>query len=511
MGFSLSDIKFDIHPNSRHEIKVVGVGGGGSNTVNHMYRQDVSEIDFAVCNTDRQALQGSPVPEKIQLGTSVTEGLGTGSRPEVGRQAADESMDKIKELFPDKTKMVFVTAGMGGGTGTGAAPIIAKMAKDLGKLTIGIVTMPFSFEGRDQVAAKGIAEMRKSVDALIIVNNNRIFEIYDKVDFEHCFAMVNEVLCTMAINIAEVTNKEMTINVDINDMRSLLGNSGTALLGVGRASGQDKAREVIEQVFSSPFVNDADIYGSERIIFTITYGKNGFKSAVLNDITKQIRERSGQKPQIIKWGYGADPELGDDEIKLIVIAAGFPAEKQPDIADRTEQQRNVYSIAPEGPLEKHIESLGFASYVPPVNPRVEKREETRVTEQGEEKVFNIYTLKMDDDPVYSPLDPSFSSVYAEAPSHGGRPSYDSMADESTRSRQRRASVEYSPLNSDIDQVLGGGGSGSGMPSAQGRRVPLSQSSNRESEPAYLRHGIVVDIHPPKEGRTNNWTLDVSDL
>lgn len=510
MGFSFSDINFQfkIDPNSRHEIKVVGVGGGGSNTVNHMYRQDVSDIDFAVCNTDRQALQGSPVPEKIQLGTSVTEGLGTGSRPEVGRQAADESMDRIKELFPDKTKMVFVTAGMGGGTGTGAAPIIARMAKDLGKLTIGIVTMPFSFEGRDRVAAQGIAEMRKSVDALIIVNNNRIFEIYDKVDFEHCFAMVNEVLCTMAANIAEVTNREMTINVDINDMRSLLGDSGTALLGVGRASGPDKAREVIEQVFSSPFVNDADIYGSERIIFTITYGKNGFKSAVLNDITKQIRERSGQKPQIIKWGYGADTELGDDEIKLIVIAAGFPAEKQQDIADRTEQQnRNVYSIAPEGPLEKHIESSGFASYVPPVNPRVEKREETRITEQGEEKVFNIYTLDMDDDAAYS----SFSSVYAEVPSHGGRSSYDNRADENNCPRQRRASVEYSPLNSDIDQVLGGGGSGSGMPTAHGRRVPLSQSSNRENEPAYLRHGVVVDIHPPKEGRTNNWTLDVSDL
>lgn len=481
--------------NARHEIKVVGVGGGGSNTVNHMFRKGGTAVDFAVCNTDKQALAASPVPEKIQLGASLTEGLGAGSKPEVGRHAAEESLDDIRSLFPDETKMVFVTAGMGGGTGTGAAPIIARMAKDMGKLTVGIVTTPFKFECRDRVAAAGIAEMRKSVDSLIIINNNRIFDIYSDVDMSDTFAIVNEVLCTAASSIAEVINQSLTVNVDLADTRTLLTDSGTTLLGSGRARGAGRVKKVTEQALTSPLLNDADIYGAKGFIFVVKYGKGGFPAKELDEMTTIIRERSGNDSPV-KWGMGQDDSLDPDELSLMVIAAGFPSSEHPEDfrkggASSTDQYR---SMAPEKGPEAPLNISPEASREDNVHT------EERVLPNGEKKVFTIHTLRLDPDDVSVPeLSEGAYSSFARA---------DVGPAEAPRPYQRRASSPTSPLDSGIDEVLSASAAPRGV--AASSRVPASghvASGNRDTEPAYLRRGITINTHPPKEGRTHVWTLD----
>lgn len=487
--------------NARHEIKVVGVGGGGGNTVNHMFRKGGVAVDYAVCNTDKQALSASPVPEKIQLGSSLTEGLGAGSKPEVGRKAAEESQEAIQSLFPDETKMVFVTAGMGGGTGTGAAPIIARAAKSMGKLTVGIVTTPFKFEYRDEVAQAGIAEMRKSVDSLIIINNNRIFDIYSDVDMRDTFAIVNEVLCKAASSIAEVINQSLTVNVDLADTRTLLTDSGTTLLGSGRASGPDRVKKVTEEALSSPLLNDADIYGAKGLIFVVKYGKGGFIAKELDAMTTIIRERSGNESPV-KWGMGQDDTLADDELNLMIIAAGFPSEKR---INRPEEprDRHVVSLAPEGPLADQNESLQWAGHLE-IRPE-EKQTEERAMPNGEKKTFTVYTLQMDDD---NPPTLNFSGQayqsYAQAQPAVPRGS----RQEERRPYERRQSPAASPLDSSIEDVLSGGNSG--YTAQSGIRAGVKQTGNRDTEPAYLRHGITINTNPPKEGRTHDWTLRMDE-
>ena len=480
--------------NARHEIKVVGVGGGGGNTVNHMFRKGGASVDYAVCNTDKQALSASPVPEKIQLGTALTEGLGAGSKPEVGRRAAEESTDAIRSLFPDETKMVFVTAGMGGGTGTGAAPVIAKMAKDLGKLTVGIVTTPFKFECRDQVAQAGIAEMRKAVDSLIIINNNRIFDIYSEVDMSDTFAIVNEVLCTAATSIAEVINQSLTVNVDLADTRTLLTDSGTTLLGSGRASGPDRVKQVTQQALTSPLLNDADIYGAKGFIFVVKYGKGGFIAKELDEMTTIIRERSGNESPV-KWGMGQDDSLAPDELSLMVIAAGFPSET-PARKPENDRPRTVQPIAPEGPLVEQNELLGWAGGLS-ARPK-EAHTEERTLPNGEKKTFTVYTLSLDDDHVPSP------GVVFQSYSQGSRftPEPENTEEMPRSPYQRRQNVQTaSPLDSGIEEGLASTDTYRHSTVGKGR-----QTGNRETEPAYLRQGITIDTNPPKEGRTNSWTL-----
>lgn len=262
--------------NARHEIKVVGVGGGGSNTVNHMFRKGGTAVDFAVCNTDKQALAASPVPgENTARGLAhrrARRGFQTRGRP----SCSGRKPRRHPQPFPGRDQDGVRHRRDGGWYGNGSGPIIARMAKDMGKLTVGIVTTPFKFECRDRVAAAGIAEMRKSVDSLIIINNNRIFDIYSDVDMSDTFAIVNEVLCTAASSIAEVINQSLTVNVDLADTRTLLTDSGTTLLGSGRARGAGRVKKVTEQALTSPLLNDADIYGAKGFIFVVKYGKGGF-------------------------------------------------------------------------------------------------------------------------------------------------------------------------------------------------------------------------------------------
>lgn len=326
-------------------IKVVGVGGGGSNAVSHMYQQGITGVDFIVVNTDQQALDISPVPTKVQIGGSLTEGMGAGSLPEVGRNAAIEDIDSVKELLEDNTKMVFVTAGMGGGTGTGAAPVIASTAREMGLLTVGIVTLPFSFEGkrRKEQADEGIREIRESVDTLLVICNDRLREMYGNLNLSNAFAQADDVLATAAKGIAEVITVTGQINVDFKDVNTVMKDSGVAILGSSQAQGEDRAIQAVEKALSSPLLNDNDISGAQHVLLNITYGDQEVLMDEITEITDHIQEEAGSTADVI-WGHGYDPTLGED-LSVTIIATGFKSGpdtgSQLDHQEREEQKRYV--------------------------------------------------------------------------------------------------------------------------------------------------------------------------
>ncbi|PWH85861.1 cell division protein FtsZ [Brumimicrobium oceani] len=316
-------MEFDIPKDHSSIIKVIGVGGGGSNAVNHMYNQGFDGVDFIVCNTDRQALDISPVPYKIQLGPSLTEGRGAGSIPEIGMNAAIENIDDIRELLSNNTKMVFVTAGMGGGTGTGAAPVIAKVARELGILTVGIVTVPFNFEGRKrrQQAEEGLETMRQSVDTLLVINNERLREISGNLTLGNAFAQADDVLATAAKGIADVISVTGAINVDFNDVNTVMKDSGVAVMGSAVAEGDNRAMEAVQSALSSPLLNDNDISGAEYVLLNITYGAKEVLMDEISDITDYIQDEAGSTADVI-WGHGYDETLGES-LSVTIIATGF--------------------------------------------------------------------------------------------------------------------------------------------------------------------------------------------
>jgi len=308
-------------------IKVVGVGGGGSNAVNYMFNKGINGVDFVVCNTDAQALDNSPIVNKMQLGHTLTKGRGAGARPEVGRDAAMESIEEIRELFSSDLQMVFVTAGMGGGTGTGAAPVIAQVAKEMGILTVGIVTVPFAFENKKRTAqaTAGIEEMRKAVDTLLIIRNDKLRELYGNLSLSNAFSHADDVLCTAAKSIAELITITGIVNVDMNDVITVMRGSGVAIMGSGRAQGEDQAIRAVQMAMESPLLNDDDITGASHILLNITYGNNELKMDEIGEITDFIQELAGPEADII-WGYGKDEQLGED-ICVNVIATGFAAKE----------------------------------------------------------------------------------------------------------------------------------------------------------------------------------------
>jgi cell division protein FtsZ len=316
-------MQFDLPKDQSSIIKVIGVGGGGSNAVNHMYEQGIKGVDFIVCNTDSQALDISPVPVKVQLGQSLTEGRGAGSKPEVGKNAAIENIDDIQEILSKQTTMVFVTAGMGGGTGTGAAPVIAKAAKDMGILTVGIVTIPFTFEGRKrmQQAADGLKEMRASVDTLLVIKNDKLREIYGNLSLQNAFAQADNVLATAAKGIAELISVTGAINVDMNDVNTVMKDSGVAIMGQATAEGEDRAITAAREALESPLLNDNNIEGATYILLNITYGDDEVMMDEISDITDYIQQAAGSTADVI-WGHGNDSSLGN-KISVTIIATGF--------------------------------------------------------------------------------------------------------------------------------------------------------------------------------------------
>ena len=320
-----TDFEFQLPKHQSSQIKVIGVGGGGSNAVNYMYEHGIKGVDFVICNTDLQALEASPIPTKIQLGKNLTEGLGAGSNPDVGMKAAQESSDRICELLDANTKMLFITAGMGGGTGTGAAPVIAEIAREKGILTIAVVTHPFTNEGgyRKQYAKEGLNELKKQVDTLLIINNDKLIEVYGDLTLTQAFGKANEVLNTATKGIAEIISQHLLVNIDLNDARKVLENSGTAVMGQAQATGENRAIDAVSEALDSPLLNDNEIVGAQQVLLRIVTGSGDdeIKMSELGKIKNKIQQAAGRDVNIIE-GIGIDPDLGS-AVNVTVIATGF--------------------------------------------------------------------------------------------------------------------------------------------------------------------------------------------
>lgn len=345
---------FELPKNRPSAIKVIGVGGGGNNAVGYMYDQGITGVDFIICNTDAQALVNNPIPNKIQLGTTITEGLGAGANPEIGEQAALESIDDIKSALGEDTKMVFITAGMGGGTGTGAAPIIAGIAKEMGILTVGIVTIPFSFEGKSRLeqAEKGLEKIRRNVDSLIVVKNDKLRELYGNLGYKSGFSKSNEVLSTAAKGIAEVITKNYSINIDLRDARTVLADSGTAIMGSSIASGPNKAQDAIMAALDSPLLNDNKISGAKNVLLLIVSGDDEITVDEIGIINDHIQSESGNNTNII-MGIGEDENLGEN-ISVTVIATGFPIDDERNSGKEKEKIIHTLSDEPVFPNTMNI-------------------------------------------------------------------------------------------------------------------------------------------------------------
>lgn len=351
-------ISFDLPKNQSNVIKVIGVGGGGSNAINHMFKQGIKGVDFVVCNTDSQALQSSSVPNKIQLGVSLTEGLGAGANPEVGQQSALESIEEIEKMLDTNTKMVFITAGMGGGTGTGAAPVIAQLSKERDILTVGIVTIPFQFEGkvRQEQALLGVERLRKQVDSLIVINNNKLREVYGNLGFKAGFSKADEVLATASRGIAEVITHHYTQNIDLKDAKTVLSNSGTAIMGSAMASGETRAKDAIVDALDSPLLNDNKITGAKNVLLLIVSGTNEITIDEIGEINDHIQMEAGHNANII-MGVGEDESLGD-AIAVTIIATGFNVEQQADIVN-TEPKKIIHTLEGEQKMVQDLTSKPF--------------------------------------------------------------------------------------------------------------------------------------------------------
>ena len=375
-------ISFDLPKNQSNVIKVIGVGGGGSNAINHMFKQGIKGVDFIVCNTDSQALENSAVPNKIQLGVTLTEGLGAGANPDVGQQSAIESISEIENMLDSNTKMVFITAGMGGGTGTGAAPVIAQLAKERGILTVGIVTKPFQFEGkvRYEQALLGVEKLRKQVDSLIVINNNKLREVYGNLGFKAGFSKADEVLATASRGIAEVITHHYTQNIDLKDAKTVLSDSGTAIMGSAVASGENRAKEAIIAALDSPLLDDNKITGAKNVLLLIVSGTSEITIDEIGEINDHIQTEAGFNANII-MGVGDDDSLGED-IAVTIIATGFNVEQQNDIVN-TEPKKIIHTLGSEQKLvqdlsnNKEIPNFDFSTF------------ETETTQKEEKIVFEL--------------------------------------------------------------------------------------------------------------------------
>ncbi len=373
MESDFQQIDFDLPKNQSHVIKVIGVGGGGSNAVNYMYRQGINGVDFVACNTDAQALQNSPVPNKIQLGVSLTEGLGAGANPEIGERSAMESMDELSRMLSVNTKMIFITAGMGGGTGTGAAPVIAKMAQDLGILTVGIVTMPFQFEGktRNDQAETGLNKLRRHVDSLIVINNNKLREVYGDLGFKQGFAKADEVLANASRGIAEVITHHYTQNIDLKDAKTVLSNSGTAIMGSATASGTNRGQEAVSKALDSPLLNDNKIIGAKNVLLLIVSGSDEVTIDEIGLINEHIQREAGNSANII-MGIGEDETLRE-AISVTVIATGFNAEQQDEIV-HVDPKKIIHSLEEEQAVVHTLESQQIDMFTPDAPQAVQQNE-----------------------------------------------------------------------------------------------------------------------------------------
>lgn len=540
---------FDIPRDMNSIIKVIGVGGGGSNAVNFMYNQGIKGVDFVVCNTDRQALDISPVPFKIQLGTTLTEGRGAGMQPEVGMNAAFENIEDLREILSKNTKMVFVTAGMGGGTGTGAAPVIAQVAKELGILTVGIVTLPFEFEGkkRRSQADEGLERLRQNVDTLLVINNEKLRTIGKSLTLSEAFQKADNILTVAAKGIAEVIADTGVINVDFNDVNTVLRNSGRALMGSAMASGEGRDFEAVKAAMNSPLLNDHDICGAKYVLLNITYGDKEVLMDEIMNITDFIQDAAGEDAEVI-WGHGHDSNLGDN-LAITLVATGFstvdavnyvlPERKLMDLDE--EHKKEIVSPM-SSPFESNsiTDTLNQEPYLKSEEPVVVEQEiqqapvlaEVEITgvtentekeevkydlfddEITEEPSFVAPSLEWEVQPTEQPIfDFSSEPVQVTTPSSTVQPSaeqevirhqLDDEADESPKSYRIQSTVLPEEIARRNEERV------SKIQEITSRIQNAESIAEYESQPAYLRRNVEVkDERPSQDNNVSRFGLSGS--
>ncbi len=484
-------IKFDLPKNQSSIIKVLGIGGGGSNAVNHMFRQGIEGVDFIVCNTDSQALQHSPVPNKIQLGATLTEGRGAGSLPEVGKNAALEDIDNVKEVLEKNTKMIFITAGMGGGTGTGATPVVAQAAKELGVLTVGIVTIPFAFEGRKRKmqADEGIKKLKENVDTLIIICNDKLRELYGNLSVTEAFAKADNVLTTAAKGIAEIITRTGYINVDFADVKTVMFDSGVAIMGSGTADGENRAVKAVETALASPLLNDNDIKGASNILLNISSGEDEALMDEITEITEYIQTEAGSNAEII-WGLGKDETLGN-KISVTLVATGFDVDTKfgYDFENQEREKRVVMLESKKPQINKETESHKHSSDEIKFVSRSEQQKRKK-NQTEDEKIFRQKNPVIEFD---------IDKPKSEDPPGNSSKKEDSVNDESDMNNifsekelQQRAYEREKRLR-DLSLKL---------------KTPEGLK-DVENEPAFMRKNVVLNKVPSSsESHVSHYTLDV---
>jgi cell division protein FtsZ len=486
-------MQFDLPREQSSIIKVIGVGGGGSNAVNHMYKQGIKGVDFIVCNTDAQALDISPVPNKIQLGPSLTEGRGAGSLPEVGRNAAIENIDEIKAYLGSTTKMVFITAGMGGGTGTGAAPIIAAAAKELGILTVGIVTIPFAFEGKKRRAQadEGLAALKKNVDTLLVISNDKLRVIYGNLKLVEAFGHADDVLTTAAKGIADIITTTLHINTDFADIQTVMKDSGVAIMGSAAASGENRAVKAVEHALCSPLLNDSDIKGARYVLLNITCGTEEITMDEFGEITDYIQEAAGQTAEIIQ-GYGVDESLGD-KVSVTIIATGFNNKHDLGFQSIQKPEKVVLQLEdvivpkePEVPVVNVVEVKAEAPVQPELKPAPE---DPYIVSQKDSDHFNdesdiVTTLNLYSEPFIKVATPEKEEEQEHMSSYIA-PSENNFDEQLKRSKERI--LKLKELSLKIKTPTG--------------------VNDLEKEPAYRRRNIKLDSTPhSSENNVSRYTL-----
>ncbi len=457
-------MQFDIPQEDRSIIKVIGVGGGGSNAVSHMFKQGIIGVDFAICNTDNQSMEMSPVPTKIQLGPHLTEGRGAGSLPQVGKQACIESIEDVRRFIEEDTKMLFITAGMGGGTGTGAAPIIAKASKEMDILTVAIVTVPFKFEGkrRKDQAAHGLEELKKNVDSLIIVSNDKLREIHGNLPISKAFANADDILSTAAKGIAEIITVPGYVNVDFEDVNTVMRDSGVSIMGTSIAEGEGRARKAVDEALNSPLLEDNDIRGAKHILLNISSGAVEVTMDEIYEITEFVQDEAGEDTDLI-WGNCFDESLGD-MICVTVIATGFDNKKKEVVVEAPKSEKIVVSLeGDDRPKDRGVYDTGFKSGDRP----------------------NRFEFDVEAD----------SHKYAPQASSHGDPYFNS-------SRKGNADQDRSKLDTQQKEEL----------RQKNKRLNNPQAViDLENEPAYLRRRVELDDIPhSSEVKVSRWTITGDD-
>ncbi|MCB0477733.1 MAG: cell division protein FtsZ [Crocinitomicaceae bacterium] len=507
----MSNLEFDLPKDQSSIIKVIGVGGGGSNAVNHMYNQGIKGVDFIVCNTDAQALDASPVPIKIQLGASLTEGRGAGSIPEIGKNAAVENIDDVKDILSKNTKMVFITAGMGGGTGTGAGPVIAKIAKEMGILTVAIVTVPFTFEGRKRriQAEEGLDNLRSEVDTILVINNDRLRDMFGNLTLGNAFEQADNVLTSAAKGIAEVISVTGAINVDFNDVNTVMRDSGVAIMGSAVAEGENRAHEAVSKALSSPLLNDNDIEGAKYVLLNITYGEKEILMDEIAEITDYIQDEAGSSADVI-WGHGKDETLGEG-ICVTLIATGFQSspitgferapekkkmvlEEEPKKEESIPQSANQWSETStevENSVEEEMESEPFLK----TKDETEAKEDKSSMEQGS---FNWNLTSNENASESTEEQEEVTRYYLEDDeTEEDSPSLSVQQPKTVLSQEEQQAKSQERLNNIRNYT-------DKLKSADG-------VDSLESEPAYLRKNVNLDDVPhSSENNISRFTLGEND-